>query len=146
MENSSCVERLSLPARLDSEIKSFLLIDDDPLMEKLAYCYLKQAQSSASFYIKHASNLIDAMKALNDQNFDHVLLDNCLPPHLNISETVPELEPLLGDARLTVISAVTDDPSFFGGRMTRVDEIVDKSDFKNWALSEALPMAVPAHG
>lgn len=84
-----------------------LLIDDDPIEAKLLDAFLRQRFGEA-FALTYTASLEAAIELLAAQRFDHVLLDNRLPPYRDHRETLPMLKGHTRDAETIVVSASPD--------------------------------------
>ena len=81
-----------------------LLIDDDPIEAKLLRAYL-EARFGEDFEMTHAYGLDEALTLLGARRFDHVLLDNRLPPFTDYRETLPRLRAGAPHAEPILVSA-----------------------------------------
>lgn len=84
-----------------------LLIDDDPVEAKLLQAFLERRFGPDDYELEHAFDLSDGLRALRERRFDHVLLDNRLPPFCDFRQTLPVVrqyakgtEPILVSASL----------------------------------------------
>ena len=84
-----------------------LLIDDDPVEAKLLAAFLRRRFGADEYRLVHAHALDQGLRALQRDRFDHVLLDNRLPPFDDYRQTLPivrmharGVEPILVSASL----------------------------------------------
>ena len=95
----------------EREVVTVLLIDDDPVEAKLLHAFLEQRFGDA-FEMVHVWDLEEALVALDGRRFDHVLLDNRLPPFADYRETLPVLRGHAAAPEPIIVSASVRDRCF----------------------------------
>ena len=88
-----------------------LLIDDDPVEAKLLRAFL-ESRFGQDFEMVHVWDLADALAMLDGRDFDHVLLDNRLPPFADYRETLPVLRGHATAPEPIIVSASVRDRCF----------------------------------
>ena len=93
------------------EVVTVLLIDDDPVEAKLLHAFL-QSRFGDGFEMVHVWDLTEALTVLDGRRFDHVLLDNRLPPFADYRETLPVLRGHASAPEPIIVSASLQDRCF----------------------------------
>ena len=89
-----------------------LLIDDDPVEAKLLDAFLQRRFGPDDYALTCASGLSEGLCALRTRRFDHVLLDNRLPPFRDYRQTLPIVRLYARGTEPIVVSASVIDDCF----------------------------------
>lgn len=103
-----------------------LLIDDDAVEAKLLAAFLRRRFGGKDYELVHAFGLEEGLRALTTRRFDHVLLDNRLPPFCDYRETLPIVRMHANGAELTLVSASLMDQCFDELPLYGAPAVVDK--------------------
>lgn len=103
-----------------------LLIDDDLVEAKLLSAFLRRRFGEGDYELVHAFGLEEGLRALMSRRFDHVLLDNRLPPFCDYRETLPIVRTYSRGVEPIVVSASLMDQCFDELPLYGAPAVVDK--------------------
>ena len=103
-----------------------LLIDDDPVEAKLLSAFLRRRFGESDYELVHAFGLEQGLRALMARRFDHVLLDNRLPPFCDYRQTLPIIRMYAHGVEPIVVSASLMDQCFDELEQYGAPAVIDK--------------------
>ncbi|WP_298916191.1 response regulator [uncultured Algimonas sp.] len=110
-----------------SPVFNVLLIDDDAHELEIVQRVLT-VLTEAPFAVDHVVRVSEAVKLLNDHDYDLVLLDNRLSDRISAQFSAPFVTSAFSRATVAIISSDIDVPYLETPEQLGVDHIVDKKD------------------
>lgn len=107
-----------------------LYIDDDTSEHKFFSYFLKMSPDKDETLVC-VDELDDALLHLSKGDVDYVFLDDRFSPYLSCLETLPKIQPVLGHAKIAVVSSSIDASHLKSPAMLGVDKIFDKAKLKD---------------
>lgn len=114
-----------------------LLIDDDPVEEKLFRAMIRQ-HGRDDIDLVCVSSIDEATAYLDAEEVDIVFLDNRLSPHRSFRETVPRLRAGCELPRLVLLSATIMDINQHETARFGIERVVDKFDVRDIVFGDLL--------
>lgn len=114
-----------------------LLIDDDPVEEKLFRAMLRQFKRT-DIELVCVSSIADAATCLKTMDVDIIFLDNRLTPHRSFRETVPRLRSNGELPRLFLMSASISDINTHETARFGIERVIDKFDVHDIVFGDLL--------
>ena len=108
-------------------MKTVLLIDDDPLEQRLLTAFLSM-RFGDDFDLHHVSDVKSGLDILRDTPVDVVFLDNRLPTDGDFQDTAPRIQEAAPEALLILISASADDDRLDAAADAGITQVVSKFD------------------
>lgn len=93
---------------MDVRKTNILLVDDDPQDRRLVKMILSRSNTSKQFSVDDAGTLSEAVKCLNNRNYDITLLDLNLPDSSGIN-TVQDAKKANSDVSIVVLTGLDDE-------------------------------------
>lgn len=107
-----------------------LYIDDDKAEHKF-FAYFLKTSPDQNAILMCVDELEDAITRLKVGDIDFVFLDDRFSPYISCLETLPKIHPLLGKAKIAVISSSIEASHLKSAAMLGVDKIFDKAKLKD---------------
>ena len=114
----------------DGPMVKILYIDDDIAEHKFFAYFLKSSPDQDAELIC-LDELDEAVKCLAVGDIDYVFLDDRFSPYMSCLETLPKIQPVLGTAKIAVISSSIEASHLKSAAMLGVDKVFDKVRLKD---------------
>ena len=107
-----------------------LLIDDEPIEERITFQLLKR-DYGLPFTLEYAKSIEEGMVLLRDRTYDLILLDDRIAPNVTAVQTVPLVRAAAGVVPLILISSSLDAAHLKDKAVLDVYDIIDKYHLKS---------------
>lgn len=114
----------------DGFMVKVLYIDDDKAEHKFFTYFLKTSPDQNAILVC-VDELEDAVACLKAGDIDFVFLDDRFSPYISCLETLPKLHPVIGKAKIAVISSSIEASHLKSAAMLGVDKVFDKVKLKD---------------
>lgn len=102
-----------------------LLIDDEPIEEKITFQLLKRDYGKP-FQLEYAQSIEAGLELLKKRTFDIILLDDRISPTMDATHSVPLIRQEVGVTPMILISSSLDAAHLNSKEILDVYDIIDK--------------------